>query len=164
WVKDQQFKPNTGSLWRVRWTGNKTPPAVVSQPAGQTVLAGSTASFRVAATGSAPLRYQWQRDGMNIPGATGPTLALPALTQADSGAQFRCLVANAFGEATSNAATLTVRPTDRQEVAARFGGIFVRPEPGTYTGPVLVRLTAEESGTTLGCTTDGTEPSADSPA
>jgi uncharacterized repeat protein (TIGR03806 family) len=164
WVKDQQFKPNTGSLWRVRWTGNKTPPAVVSQPAVQTVLAGSTAYFRVAATGSAPLRYQWQRDGVNVPAATEPTLALPALTQADSGAQFRCLVANAFGEATSKAATLTVRPTDSQEVAARFGGIFVQPEPGAYTGPVLVRLKSETDGTTLRYTTDGSEPSADSPA
>src|SRR5207245_1542344 len=34
-------------------------PSILTQPSSQTVTAGQTASFTVAATGTAPLSYQW---------------------------------------------------------------------------------------------------------
>src|SRR5207245_1716613 len=46
------------------------PPSITTQPASQTVTAGQTASFSVAVTGTAPLSYQWQKNGVNIAGAT----------------------------------------------------------------------------------------------
>jgi len=55
------------------------------------------------------LNYQWQRNGVDIAGApNAPSYTTPPTTLSDSGAQFRCIVSNTFGEATSNAATLTV--------------------------------------------------------
>jgi hypothetical protein len=61
----------------------------------------------VAATGTAPLAYQWRRNGGNIAGATGPSYVLTTAL-ADNGASFDVIVSNSAGSATSNAATLTV--------------------------------------------------------
>ena len=83
-------------------------PAITTQPASQTVIAGKTASFAVAATGTAPLTYQWSKNGAAISGATSSTYTTPAETTADNNAQFTVAVSNSAGSATSNAAVLTV--------------------------------------------------------
>ena len=83
-------------------------PTITTQPTNQTVTAGQTASFTVVAAGTAPLSYQWQRNGANIAGATAATYTTPATTTADSGATFRVVVTNTAGTVTSAAATLTV--------------------------------------------------------
>ena len=85
-----------------------TPPSIATQPANQTVTEGQTATFSVVASGSAPLAYQWQRDGVDIAGATGASYTTPATTLADTGAVFGCGVSNEAGSVTSDAATLTV--------------------------------------------------------
>ena len=36
-------------------------PAITTQPANQSVVTGSTATFTVTATGGAPLAYQWKK-------------------------------------------------------------------------------------------------------
>ncbi|MEO5882628.1 MAG: hypothetical protein ABIQ06_09445 [Caldimonas sp.] len=84
------------------------PPTITQQPADATVTAGQPASFSVAATGTAPLAYQWQRSNVDIVGATSTTYTLPATVLGDSGATFRAVVSNVAGSATSNTATLTV--------------------------------------------------------
>lgn len=84
------------------------PPAVTSHPQDATVVEGETATFSVAATGTAPLAYQWQRDGVDIAGATSSTYTTPPTSIGDDGATFRCVVSNSAGSDTSNAATLTV--------------------------------------------------------
>ncbi|MEO8058177.1 MAG: immunoglobulin domain-containing protein [Burkholderiales bacterium] len=81
---------------------------LTAQPVSVNVTAGQAASFSVAATGTAPITYQWQRNGTAIAGATSATYTLPATTIADNGAQFRALVSNAVNSLVSNAATLTV--------------------------------------------------------
>jgi NHL repeat len=83
-------------------------PVITQQPADASAISGQPASFTVTATGTAPLAYQWQRDGTAIEGATAPTYALPATTPTDTGAVFRAVVSNIAGTATSNNATLTV--------------------------------------------------------
>ncbi|MEO7678328.1 MAG: DUF4623 domain-containing protein, partial [Verrucomicrobiota bacterium] len=46
-------------------------PSIVNQPVNQTVYETfAAATFSVTATGTAPLRYLWQRDGTTIVGAT----------------------------------------------------------------------------------------------
>jgi hypothetical protein len=72
------------------------------------VTAGQTATFAVAATGTAPLSYQWQKNGTAISGATSSSYTTPATTSSDNGAQFTVTASNSAGSATSNAATLTV--------------------------------------------------------
>src|SRR5204862_579897 len=83
-------------------------PTITQQPVDLTVTVGQPASFTVAATGTAPLSYQWQRGGVDIPGATSTTYTIAATVLGDSGATFRAVVSNVAGSATSNSATLTV--------------------------------------------------------
>ena len=84
------------------------PPSITTQPSNQTVPQGQPATFSVVASGSATLTYQWQRNQVNIPGATSSSYTLPAAVFADDGAKFRVVVTNGFGNSTSNEATLTV--------------------------------------------------------
>lgn len=85
-------------------------PTITTQPANQTVTAGQTATFSVVASGTAPLTYQWQKNGSAISGATATSYTTPVTTTADSGELFRVVVSNSVGSVTSNSATLTVSP------------------------------------------------------
>ncbi|HTS34496.1 MAG TPA: immunoglobulin domain-containing protein [Candidatus Solibacter sp.] len=88
-----------------------SPPAITSQPSNQNVTVGQTATFTVAASGTAPLSYQWQKASANIAGATSSSYTTPATTLTDSGSQFDVVVSNSLGNTTSNAVTLTVTST-----------------------------------------------------
>ena len=85
-----------------------TAPQLTQQPAAVSLTAGQSANFTVAASGSAPLGYQWQRNGTDIAGATSASYALASAALSDSGAVFRVVVRNDAGSATSDAALLTV--------------------------------------------------------
>jgi hypothetical protein len=91
-------------------TPSATAPTLTQQPAAASVPDGGSATFSVAAGGSAPLAYQWQRNGQDIAGATSATLTVEHLVVADSGAQYRVVVSNAVGSVTSSNALLTVTP------------------------------------------------------
>jgi alpha-tubulin suppressor-like RCC1 family protein len=90
-------------------TASTTPlaPAISTQPVGLAVNPGQTATFAVAASGSGPLSYQWQRDGINVPGANGPVLTIGSAQAGDAG-NYTLVVSNGTGSATSNAAGLVV--------------------------------------------------------
>jgi hypothetical protein len=83
-------------------------PTITTQPANQTVTVGQTATFSVTATGTAPLSYQWQKNSVNISGATAASYTTPATVSGDNGAKFDVIVSNAAGSQTSAMATLTV--------------------------------------------------------
>jgi hypothetical protein len=85
-------------------------PKILTPPADQTVMAGQPASLTVVAAGTTPLSYQWQKNGVDIVGATASSLNVPAAIGPDSGAPFTVVVSNRFGSVTSAAATLTVKP------------------------------------------------------
>lgn len=87
-----------------------TAPTVITQPGNQSVTAGQPATFSVVAAGTPPLAYQWQKNGAAISGATSSSYTTPVTTTGDSGEQFRVAITNAFGNITSNTATLTVNP------------------------------------------------------
>ena len=96
----------SASVFRVVFTGAS--PTITNQPSDQSLLVGQTASFSCAATGSAPISFQWQKNRVNIPGATSNNYTTPATVLTDTGAKFRCIATNTFGSATSNEATMTV--------------------------------------------------------
>ncbi len=97
-------------------------PSITTQPANQTVTAGQTATFTVSATGTAPLAYQWRKNGAAISGATSSSYTTPATTSSDNGAQFTVVVSNAVGSVTSNAATLSVNPLPVQITTTSLPG------------------------------------------
>lgn len=82
-------------------------PAITTHPADATAVEGATATFSVTATG-AGLAYQWQKDGVAIPGASQATYSTPAVALADEGSTYRVVITNVSGSVTSSAATLHV--------------------------------------------------------
>jgi len=139
--------------------GNPVAPAITTQPASQTVSAGQTATFTVTATGTAPLSYQWQRNGTAIGGATAASYTTPATTASDNGDQFTVVVSNAAGSMTSNAAVLTVTsapvaPTittqpASQTVSAGQTATFTV----TATGTAPLSYQWQKNGTAIGAAT-----------
>jgi glucose/arabinose dehydrogenase len=63
-------------------------PQVSAHPQSQLISAGEAVTFAVVASG-ANLGYQWQRDGIDIPGAITSSYTIATTTLADSGADFR---------------------------------------------------------------------------
>src|SRR5438046_3495531 len=85
-----------------------TAPSVTTQPGSQSVTAGQTATFSVAATGTAPLSYQWKKNGLAVSGASSSAYTTLPTSSSDTGAQFTVVVSNSSGSVTSSAAVLTV--------------------------------------------------------
>ncbi len=83
------------------------PPAIVTQPASASSLAGGTASFVVGATGTLPLSYQWYFNNSPLSGQTNKLLALDSLIPAKAG-DYQVVITNNFGVATSAVAALLV--------------------------------------------------------
>jgi phosphatidylinositol-3-phosphatase len=86
----------------------ESPPSITTQPANQRITVGQTATFGVVATGTAPLSYQWQKNGANITGATSSGYTTPATTRAEGGSRFDVVVSNTLGSVTSNSASLII--------------------------------------------------------
>jgi glucose/arabinose dehydrogenase len=131
----------SGSVFRVRYTASQA-PQITTHPVDRTVPVGGSATFTVAASGTAPLQYQWRRGGIDIPGATGPSYTLAGATLADDGATFAAVVSNSFGTVTSNAATLHVTSNN--------------PPHATITTPA--HNTLYNAGNTINYAGTGTDP------
>jgi glucose/arabinose dehydrogenase len=128
-----------GSLWRLEYDNNQA-PVIVNQPASATVVAGDPVSFTVSASGAIPFTYQWQKNNVNIPGATAATYQIAQTAAGDAGS-YRCIVTNGIGSATSNAATLTVQPFNARPVPN-----ILTPSPSlTWNVLDVVNFSAEAS-------------------
>jgi len=85
-----------------------TAPAIILQPASTAVTLGQPATFSVTAAGTAPLSFQWFKNGAPISNATGSTYTTPATVTGDHQSAFTVQVTNGLGTATSDTATLSV--------------------------------------------------------
>ena len=83
-------------------------PFLTSQPLDQSSLVGTAATFTVGAVGTAPLHYQWLRNGVPISDATAALLTVSDVQATYDGAAFRAVVSNVSGSVTSAVARLTV--------------------------------------------------------
>src|SRR5439155_16624316 len=99
------------------------------------------ATFTVVAGGTAPLSYQWQKNGASIAGATAASYATPATTTTDNGSTFAVVVTNTAGTGTSSAATLTVN------AAAVAPAITTQPASQTVTAGQTGTFTVAATGT-----------------
>jgi len=112
-------------------------PTITSQPVDQSVTVGGNVSFAVTASGTAPLSYQWRKDGVNVAGANSATLALTSVTTGQAGS-YSCVVSNVAGSVTSSAANLTVNVPP---------SITTQPSSQTVTEGANVSFSVVASGT-----------------
>ena len=82
-------------------------PIITQQPQSQTVARGGSVTLSVSYTGTGPFRFQWRRNGVNIPGGTNDTLTLPNIQPADAG-DYTVIVYTDAGAALSDAAAVRV--------------------------------------------------------
>ncbi|MFM1770747.1 MAG: hypothetical protein RJA22_3276, partial [Verrucomicrobiota bacterium] len=82
-------------------------PAIPVPPPSLVVTSGIQVLLGATVTGTAPLEYQWQWFGTNLPGATSATLLLSNVQPAQAG-PYTLVVSNGAGTATSAPGLLTV--------------------------------------------------------
>lgn len=87
----------------------KTAPTITTQPQGRNMTEGDFLTLTVEASGSQPFSYQWQKNNIAISGATSKSLIIPSAQVADSG-NYRVVIANSAGTATSEVAQIIVNP------------------------------------------------------
>lgn len=92
-------------------------PTITTQPVAVSVSDGAPATFSVSATGTAPIGYQWMKDGVVIDGATDASLTIDAAASGDAGA-YSVVVSNPAGAVESQSVSLTVIPADTLNLAA----------------------------------------------
>jgi hypothetical protein len=122
------------------WAGVTPPtvaPLITAQPTNQTVSVGSAATFSVTAMGMAPLNYQWQFNGGNIPGATNSVYTRTNAQRYDAG-NYSVLVTNVAGSLQSSNAVLTVTsvtPVHFSGITDLHNGLFSLQgsgDPGSF--------------------------------
>jgi len=114
-----------------------TPPVITTQPASQTVVAGTDVTFTVVATGNPSPTYQWSLNGTALSGATKASLTINN-TKAANGGTYTVAVTNTAGSATSNPAILTVIVPP---------AITTQPKSQTVTAGSTVTFTVVATGT-----------------
>ncbi len=108
---------------------------ITVQPVSLTVTNGDSATFSVSASGTEPLAYQWQFEGMNLPDATNSSLTIVPVEPADTGF-YSVIVSNVAGTRASEPARLTVlpKPADFRITSIRLLGEDVRVSWATFGG------------------------------
>ena len=100
------------------------------------VTAGSTVMLSVTADGTTPFTYQWEKDGNNLVGSTGPTLTIANIQSANVGS-YSVMVSNSAGSTTSDISTITI---------AVAPAIITQPVSQSVAAGVNVTFTVAASG------------------
>jgi hypothetical protein len=125
---------------QVNASAQATAPSLTIQPSPQVQTPGGSATFAVAASGTGPLSYQWQKDGASITGATSAVLVVNGINSADAG-NYAVTVTNSLGAVTSNAASLTVLGVP---------AITTQPAAASASEGASATFNVQASGTALG--------------
>ena len=116
------------------------PVEITTQPVGGELVPGASKTLSVAATGTAPLTYQWRRNGVAIPGATAAAYTIASAQVANAGV-YDILVSNVVGSVTSEAAVLEMASPvviSKQPVSGTvlLGGSFKFSVTASGSGPL----------------------------
>ncbi len=123
----------TSNTVTVTVTASAVAPTIsATEPADVSTVVGATANFAVNITGgTAPMSYQWYRDGNPIAGANAGSYSLSPVSQADDGSLFWVTVSNGVGMATSRYATLSVRSSTATSI-----GNWILQQPLPHANPL----------------------------
>lgn len=113
-------------------------PSITMQPQSLAVADRATVQLQLKASGSAPLSYQWRRNGQAIPGATEASYGFVA-AYGNSGDRYSVLISNAIGSMESQVAAITVNPLlpailgqpQKASISTGAGGSFTVSADGT---------------------------------
>jgi uncharacterized delta-60 repeat protein len=119
-------------------------PAAWSNPAGSELVFGATVS------GLEPLSYQWKKNGIAIPGATGVGYTIDSSTPSDTG-EYTLTATNAYGSQTTSPSYISI---DASTFAGTYTGTIAGGATGRFslllrpdaTGILLLYLTTSETG------------------
>lgn len=148
----------TGGLTANEWVDNlniatvkatATAPTITTQPTAVTVAERGTATFSVAANGSAPFTFQWFKDGQPIQDATGSTYTI-ASTPTSAAGNYKVVVTNGSGSAPSDEVALTVTPdTTKPTVTSVRGSETFDSVVITFSEPVAAASGTDKNNYTL---------------
>ena len=131
-------------------------PQIVTEPANQSTRVAQNATFTVVARGTAPLSYQWSKNGTPITGATGASYSTPVSTPADDGEVFSVAVTNSIASVKSQGAILKVAARAPQAGDLRFQQVAAPSTTPGLTGGIhsdvfagLGQFFGENTGTPL---------------
>ncbi len=110
------------------------PPVILTQPANVAIAAGGSATFRVTATSSAPVSYQWRFNGSPLPGTNSDTLSITNAQPANTGS-YDVIVSNTAGPVISNPANLVIPSA----ISLANGSFEAGFDGWTVTGNVQIR-------------------------
>jgi len=119
-------------------------PAITVQPTIPAVTIGANATFTVAASGNGNLTYQWQRDGVDISGATAASYMLANAQMSDTLSKWRVNIKNESGTVSSNPVSLKVMGLDYLINGPQQLGIDT--DGSVYQLSDVAYLTADVSG------------------
>ena len=155
----------------VVYAPSPTAPVISSQPSSLAVTAPNPASFSVTASGTAPLQYQWQKNGA-IVGTNASTYALTT-TSASDGGSYTVTISNAAGSVTSSAALLTVHvaPVAPAFTTQPVDVLVAAPNPATFSAaasgspsPILQWQVSTDAGSSFADLAGGTGTSYTTPS
>jgi len=128
------------SNYTIRKAALSAAPQITTQPQNANVNLGQDATLTAVATGWPVPTYQWQKNGVNIAGATNANLTLAKVQAADSG-NYSVVVTNSAGSATSSVATTLVT------LGGRLGNLSIRSNAGSGDQMLIVGFVAGGPGT-----------------
>lgn len=126
-------------------------PVITTEPMSVIVCPGGNATFTVVASGS-ELSYQWKKNGIDIPGATGSSYTVTNVQPADAAA-YSVVVSNPSGSVFSANAyinnTVVVQPVDTQACLNTPASISVSANGANLQYQWYVNTTQSNNGGTL---------------
>jgi hypothetical protein len=121
---------------------NSTAPVFTTQPQSATVAVGGSVTLLAVAVGAPTPTYQWQKNGANIAGANGGSLALSNLQAGDAGS-YTVVASNSAGSATSQAAVVGITSTVKVSGAGTVvASSVVHPNGNVYDQVLLTGTSA----------------------
>jgi hypothetical protein len=122
---------------------NYLTPEILVQPVSQTNFMKGSVTFTTEVVGAAPLHLFWEKNGVKIPGATGPNLTLANL-KTNNEAGYNLVASNAYGEVQSAVVGLTLVPTNPfPALAGTYYGLFAEPTAEfDSSGQIVLTLTS----------------------
>ncbi|HXR05794.1 MAG TPA: hypothetical protein VN765_00595, partial [Candidatus Acidoferrum sp.] len=125
-------------------------PFIVLEPLPQSMFLKGRVTFAAGASGAAPLRYFWLKNGTKVAGASAPSLTLGSIAAAEAGT-YQMVATNTYGSAATMPVALTLIPNPFTNLLGNYYGLFSETPPQfRSSGLLTLTLTSPGLGTYTG--------------